>query len=299
MSNNIFISYSHNDGYDFTRRLVFALELYMNVFWDRKLEAGDFPEYLNHEIEKCDCIVFIMTPSSIVSEWCIHEIKYAQELNKKLAPVRVFIGDSYDKNIAKTYTYADFSKDFDAGFRHLTQLIKGQSISPWEIFWQIENDDQIIDYLNQGLIPGLISKQIAEWLIAEITWTLVMNYFTDKTITVGKPRTSHGVVRMCSNLLQQFEDLNDVIGYTYISHITQLTNRNLLEINSKNDGQHKEIGELVFQLIQEVREHSLTFSQIENSALSFIQIKAFFEFDLAEKIRELIYIHASRSRYLF
>ena len=48
---SVFISYAHKDGLDFTRRLSYALSLYMDVFWDRGLSATDYPKELETQIE--------------------------------------------------------------------------------------------------------------------------------------------------------------------------------------------------------------------------------------------------------
>ena len=49
---SVFISYAHKDGMEFTRRLAFALSMYMDVFWDRRLQAGPYPPQLLKEIEQ-------------------------------------------------------------------------------------------------------------------------------------------------------------------------------------------------------------------------------------------------------
>lgn len=81
---SVFISYSNHDALDFTRRLAFGLGLYMDVFWDRRLKAGDFIIQLDDEIEKRDFLLFVMSPFSFESKWCRYEFQRAQELKKVL-----------------------------------------------------------------------------------------------------------------------------------------------------------------------------------------------------------------------
>jgi hypothetical protein len=69
-----FVSYAHRAAWDFTRRLVFSLGMYADVFWDRRLSAGPFPPQLYSEIEARDFFLFVMTPSSLESDWCKKEL---------------------------------------------------------------------------------------------------------------------------------------------------------------------------------------------------------------------------------
>ncbi len=56
MSNrpSVYISYAHTDGMDFVRRLGFALGMYMDVYWSRRVPLGEYPASLYAEIDKCD-----------------------------------------------------------------------------------------------------------------------------------------------------------------------------------------------------------------------------------------------------
>src|SRR5258708_6526626 len=71
----VFISYAHIDGFDFTRRLAFALDPYAKVFWDRHLETGPFPEQLYGKIEACEYFVLVLSPMSLREDgWCRKEL---------------------------------------------------------------------------------------------------------------------------------------------------------------------------------------------------------------------------------
>ena len=78
---SVFISYAHKDSMEFTHRLAFALSMYMDVFWDRRLQAGPYPLQLMQEIESRDFFVLIMSPYSLNSEWCEMEREHLWKMN--------------------------------------------------------------------------------------------------------------------------------------------------------------------------------------------------------------------------
>src|SRR5262245_7504297 len=85
----VFISYSRRDM-AFADRLVSALESRdLEVMIDRR----DLPlleEWQNELIgfiRKADAVVYLLSPSSIVSKWCTWEVEQVAALNKRLAPV--------------------------------------------------------------------------------------------------------------------------------------------------------------------------------------------------------------------
>ena len=85
----VFISYSRRDM-AFADRLVTALESRdIEVIIDRR----DLPlleEWQNELIgfiRKADAVVYLLSPSSINSKWCIWEVEQVAALNKRLAPI--------------------------------------------------------------------------------------------------------------------------------------------------------------------------------------------------------------------
>ena len=123
---SVFISYAHKDGLDFTRRLSYALSMYMDVFWDRRLPAVDFPSQIEEEIENRDFLLLVMTPFSIASEWCQRELQHAEKHKKGIVLARVFSGEgTTNPQLTSKYTFGDFTQDFDAGFRRITAMMLG------------------------------------------------------------------------------------------------------------------------------------------------------------------------------
>jgi len=46
-----------------------------------------FPEAIKRAIEQSDAFVFVITPASVASAYCEHEVEYARELQKRIVPV--------------------------------------------------------------------------------------------------------------------------------------------------------------------------------------------------------------------
>jgi hypothetical protein len=64
------------------------------------------------------------------------------------------------------------------------------------------------------------------------------------------------------------------------------------------DTDHPAMGEIAAQFTRDVYAFLLKWAEA-TSVKRFAEIQSFFGFDLTEKLRELIIIHASRSRYLY
>lgn len=85
----LFLSYSRDD-----KDWVYALwdelrdEAFHDVWLDRRIvPATDWWETILHNIETCECLVFVMTPSSVNSIYCLAELEYAAALNKPILPL--------------------------------------------------------------------------------------------------------------------------------------------------------------------------------------------------------------------
>jgi hypothetical protein len=75
----IFISYAHED-IEFVERLVAALEERDNkVWWDERSipPTVPFPPEIEKGIIESNALLFILSPDSISSEWCLRELGYA------------------------------------------------------------------------------------------------------------------------------------------------------------------------------------------------------------------------------
>jgi hypothetical protein len=86
-----FISYSRTDA-AFADRLFAALTARGNDPWmDRVgLEGGQaFSPELQRQIDQCDCVLWLLSPDSIKSEWVNDEIAYARGQRKRIIPLTV------------------------------------------------------------------------------------------------------------------------------------------------------------------------------------------------------------------
>lgn len=64
-----------------------------DVWFDDRLVPGlNWKQELNDRIQQCDVFIFCMTPQSITSEWCQHELAMARELGKPIIPVLLQAG---------------------------------------------------------------------------------------------------------------------------------------------------------------------------------------------------------------
>lgn len=297
----VFISYAHKDGMEFTRRFAYALGFYADVFWDIHLQSGEYPLQLEKEIESRNYFVLVMSPYSLASEWCRRELQLAQTYhNNGIALARIY-NTSPDTELAKQYTYGDFSTDFEVGFRRITQLVTGHPYSSWEIMSQAQ-DAQIFQALQHGHLPTLIAKELAEWLNVGQLWPQVEEYAASKTLSIfrGIPRTPQGVLRQCSILTKQFSENRDNLGVHLVKQAREVADIFVKELASLPDNNHLEAGEISFSIMTDVKEvlnkNAVAFRNVYETAL--IQY-GYFDFDAAEKIRELINLHARRSRYLY
>jgi hypothetical protein len=111
------------------------------------------------------------------------------------------------------------------------------------------------------------------------------------------PCTPLGILRQCNILEQQFE--RDAVGYELVSHARAIANGFVVELMAKHDDDHTNIGEIAFDIVMRVQEF------LENRAIEQINandletVRGYFSFDTAEKLRELVNMHARRSRYLY
>lgn len=83
----LFISYSRDDK-AWVETLYSGLEEGHDPFIDRRITAAaDWWRTILDEIEQCDCFIYVMTPESVKSPFCVAELKYAVALNKPIAPI--------------------------------------------------------------------------------------------------------------------------------------------------------------------------------------------------------------------
>lgn len=88
---NVFISHSAKEpDHSVAKSLATALdEVGFNVWWDEEgLEGGNFfPVEILEAIIRQHFFLFILSPRSVVSKWCLRELVRATELNKDIKPL--------------------------------------------------------------------------------------------------------------------------------------------------------------------------------------------------------------------
>ena len=298
---SVFISYAHKDGMDFTRRLAYALNFYADTFFDIHLQSGEYPPQLYHEIEQRSHFVFVMTPYSLASEWCRRELARAQEKRRDgIVLVKVF-PDCGDAELEGRYTYGDFVDDFEKGFRHVTEMILGSAYSSWEAYAGV-GDNQLIAVLQRGLLPGVIAKEIAEWIIVEQLWPPVEKYAANGQIHIfrGFPRTPFGILRQCEVMREQFATYLDALGIHYVDQAKDVAELYARQLYPVSDTESIRLGSIAFQVYSSVKSILRDNAVATINAVGLDFVKGWgFDFGVAEKLRELINMHARRSRYLY
>ena len=84
----LFISYARKD-IESIRELVEILQNGGHELWmdDRLMPGQNWQQELRARIEDSDILVFVLTPSSVQSEWCQWELDVAVRARKSIMPV--------------------------------------------------------------------------------------------------------------------------------------------------------------------------------------------------------------------
>ena len=122
----IFFSYSRADGSDFALRLALDLKKEgFNVWIDQQdIRAGsEWDLEIEKALETCDCLLFVETEKSVISNNVLDEVYYALEQKKKVIPV--ILQDSKTPFRLQRLQHVDFTKVYSAGLTHLIRELKG------------------------------------------------------------------------------------------------------------------------------------------------------------------------------
>lgn len=302
---SVFISYAHKDAMEFTQRLAFALSMYMDVFYDKRLPTGKYPIHLLNEIERRDFFILVMSPYSLrAGGWCMKEFEHARKHKSDRIALARLVTDcgnpTLERELESKYTYGDFTHDFEQGFRRITQMTLGNPYSSWEALPR-NTDANLLDCLKKGVIPGLISKEIAEWVIVERLWSPVESYSAKKDFPIfrGSPRTPVGILQQCTHLQEQYEWWNDEVGSQVVEQVGEIAKIYVEKLFNCKDDDHNQSGRVASEIVTSTRQALATWAEMFNDVPGDIQIMSYFEFDVAEKLREFINMHARRSRYLY
>ncbi len=129
---SIFVSYGRKHSKDFATKLHDRLNTEgFNVWFDQNdIPLGvDFQDQIDAGIENSDNFIFIISPHSVKSVYCLKEIVLAIECNKRIIPLlHIEPSDCWDKmhpTIEKLnwIYFQDGVNDFDQSFKGLTDLM--------------------------------------------------------------------------------------------------------------------------------------------------------------------------------
>src|SRR5690606_6868866 len=126
----IFFSYSRADGSDFALRLALDLKKQGFSVWidQQDIRAGsEWDLEIEKALETCDCLLFIETEKSVISNNVLDEVNYALEQDKKVIPL--IVHDSKTPFRLQRLQHVDFTRDYNTGLAQLIRELKGSEIS--------------------------------------------------------------------------------------------------------------------------------------------------------------------------
>ena len=296
----VFVSYAHRDraSVNFVPRLVASLDMYLDAFWDQKLQAGSWEPQIIEKIKECDCLLVAMSQPQSASEWCKKEYDAARECGKTIVPLRIHIETDFVDEKLKALQWANFTDDFDAGFRRLTGFILSEPVSSWE-YLHVLDDVPLIRELIKGTIPGLIAREFADWLTVERLWPAFCADVDRPRRVFHTPRTTRDIARAFDLLKDQIAEDRDFLGLDRLEKASEIVNRYLSNNSLVNDRDHKDIGEQTGELTRAVTKYLEGIILSKRDFLRLPDFSATYWFDTASKLRELIIAHSRRSRYLY
>lgn len=300
----LFLSYAHKDTWNFAHRLFFALELYIgreNLFWDTLIPPGPFPEHLKDEIEACDFFVAVMSPYAAREDgWCRKELQIAFDSGRTILPVKCLQFED-EKLFAKyQLTQADFSIDFEVGFRRLTGWLLGEPVSSWEYLGMDTDNNLLFQRLRDGHIPALIVKEAVEWMLVEYLWWIIDQHMSDSWYIKARPRTTRGLLLESQRLLEQAAQYSSGMNVFLLKEVQGIISACLECFEHVKDSDHKVAGQCATKVFHALNNlFSRTATAELNAKRVFKANKGLLYFEMAEKLRELILLHSRRSRYLY
>jgi hypothetical protein len=303
----VFVSYAHKDrdSVHYVPRLVNSLDMYLDAFWDQKLQAGQWSPQLEQAVKDSDYLLVVMSYSQSESGWCQKEIQIARENNITIIPLRIH-GNHDDKKL-KNDQWADFTEDFDVGFRQLTSYILEQPVSSWEYFYGL-NDTDIFEALKRGFIPGFIAKEFGDWMIMDWVWPVLRDCISHKTmkddisrslIIIGEPSVPTDLWRQLLGLETQLIDVRNFLGVDLTKKVVPLVENYVKDMAIISDIDHQLVCQIIFKCVQDTRDLLESFDLSFRDFFKVVHFRGTFEFNTASKLRELIVAHSRRSRYLY
>ena len=125
----IFFSYSRADGSDFALKLALDLKKAgYNVWIDQQdIRAGtDWDIEVEKALETCDCLLYLETEKSVISNNVLDEVYYALDQKKKVIPI--IVRDSKTPFRLQRIQHIDFEKNYEEGLNHLISELKAKRV---------------------------------------------------------------------------------------------------------------------------------------------------------------------------
>nr|MBX2844328.1 TIR domain-containing protein [Flammeovirgaceae bacterium] len=127
LTSEVFISYSQKDA-DFARKLNLKLQSFRKTTWfdqESIASASNFEEEIKNGIAISDNFLFVISPDSLASEFCVEEVTYAAENNKRF--ITVLLDDVNPDDLPealKEVQWIDFkNQKFDIAFSSLMHTL--------------------------------------------------------------------------------------------------------------------------------------------------------------------------------
>lgn len=126
--NKIFFSYARTDASQFSSQLAVDLKRQgFNVWIDQQdIRAGmEWDLEIEKALEACDCLLFIESEKSVVSNNVLDEVYYALEQQKRVIPI--IFHDSKTPFRLQRLQHIDFSQDYEKGLQQLINELKNNT----------------------------------------------------------------------------------------------------------------------------------------------------------------------------
>ncbi len=301
LGKSVFISYAHKDDTEnFVSRLGYSLDMYVDAFWDAKLQIGSWDKQLIIRIQSCEIFLVVMSLyQKEASEWCKRELDAALIARKAIIPIKRF-ENHFDDRLEKLQ-YADFMTDFDKGFKELTFLMTGQKLTSWE-YLEKQSDEELFLALQQGILPALISKEFAEWLIVSHLWPAFKLSITKlSSISMLEPRTLVDIYRALDNLGEQLagDAVRDFSARSSSNRAQEFVVKYLNMATQISDNDHQAAGRYATKVLNDTMQYLETNILMKRDFQGIARLRHSYLFDTASKLRELVLLHSRRSRHLY
>ncbi|MBE6733889.1 MAG: toll/interleukin-1 receptor domain-containing protein [Ruminococcaceae bacterium] len=89
MNKNVFVSYAHSDA-EVVNKIIKTLKAVpdVQVWYDSNLRGGEhYFSVIAESILKNDYFIFVVSKSSVMSDWCLHELEFAMSEKRKIIAI--------------------------------------------------------------------------------------------------------------------------------------------------------------------------------------------------------------------